>query len=299
MNLQFLKYFSVLAEELHFGRAAARLAISQPPLSTAIKSLEDELGVKLFIRNSKMVQLTQAGAGFLVEARQILERVSRAKSVAQALDSGLSGRLDIAFGAPMIYREVLPVLDKFAREMPGIDIVLSEMPTVEQFERMVRGQLHAGFTHGAAAPAPLKFIPLKRDVYFLCLPESHPMATQAVVNLQDLADDHFILFSRAPGPANYDNVIAIFSRAGIHPRIVHEARAMLTIMAMVAQGRGVALLPSSMAKAGMRGVRFVPFSGSPAPAPGMLVWNPTLQVPALTKFIASATQTIKPKQGRS
>lgn len=292
MKLQFLRYFIVLAEELHFGRAANRLAITQSPLSAAIKSLEDELGVTLLLRNSKMVQLTQAGSALVIEARQILERVSRAKGVVKAVGSGMSGRLDIGIGASLIYRDTLPIVHQFSRAMPGIDIVLHEMTVLEQFERLLRGQLHAGFTNGLTVPVPLKSIALKNDVMVLCLPEGHPKATQQMIDIRELADEAFVMFSREIGPANHDNVIAIFSRAGIHPKIVHQARAWLTIMALVAEGCGLAIVPSSLAKVGLAGVRLVPFAGPANLAPAMLVWNPTLVTPALTMFLESAIQIL-------
>src|ERR1700733_15272585 len=105
MKLNYFKYFIALAEELHFGRAASRLAITQPPLSAAIKALEEELDVQLLRRNSKIVELTPAGAAFLVEARQILERVTRASSAVKAIGSGMSGRLDLGMSPALIYRE--------------------------------------------------------------------------------------------------------------------------------------------------------------------------------------------------
>jgi len=292
MKLQFLRYFVVLCEELHFGRAASKLAITQSPLSAAIKSLEEELGVKLLLRNSKMVQLTPAGAAYLVQARQILERVSSATSLVKAVDKGMIGRLDIGLGGSLIYREVLPIIDQFNREIPGIDIRLHELPVADQFERLLRGQLHAGFTNGLMVPPPLKSIALRDDVFVLYMPEGHPMADRAVVDLRELADERFILFPREIGPANHDNVLAIFSRAGVHPRIVHEARTWLTVMAMVSQGRGLAVLPSSMGKARMGGVRLVPFAGPPTVAPAMLAWNPTLVAPALATFVESAARAI-------
>jgi DNA-binding transcriptional LysR family regulator len=116
-------------------------------------------------------------------------------------------------------------------------------------------------------------------------------ARQAEVDLKDLADERFVMFSREVSPANYDNVIAIFSRAGIHPRTVHATRQWLTNVAMVAQGLGVALVPSSLARSRVRGVRFVPFRGRAAMSPALLVWNPANASGALTSFVRSAQET--------
>lgn len=299
MKLQYLKYFCVLAEELHFRRAASRLAISQPPLSAAIKSLEDELGAQLLLRNSKMVQLTPAGAAFLVEAREILERVARVGNVVQAADAGLHGRLDIGMAGSLLFREMPEILARFKREMPGVELVLHELSTAEQIEKLLRRQIHAGFLHASSLPAQLKSITLANDVFVVCLPERHRLADQPVLDLRELADEEFVMFSRENAPANHDKVIAIFSRAGIHPRTVHRARIWMTIVSMVAHGSGVALVPSSLAKAGIAGVRFVPFKGAPTLALAMLAWNPGFMPPALAKLTESATRMLKSAKPRA
>lgn len=291
MKLHFLRYFTVLAEELHFGRAAQRLAITQPPLSSAIKALEEELGVQLLSRSSKHVDLTPAGAAFLDEARQILERVARAGSVAKAVAGGMRGRLEVGMTGSQVYREVPAIVRDFAVASPAIEVVLHEMGTAEQLVALLHGQLHAGFVNVSAVPPQLASLALADDRFVLCLPQDHPRARQAKVDLRDLAGERFVMFSREVSPANYDNVIAIFSRAGIHPRTVHAARQWLTICAMVAQGLGIALVPSSISRSRVDAVRFVPFSGAPVTAPAMLVWNPGHLSPALASFLQSAAET--------
>lgn len=293
MKLHYLKYFCVLAEELHFHRAAERLAISQPPLSAAIKSLEEELGVQLLRRNSKMVELTSAGSAFLGEAREILERVDRASSLVRAVDEGAHGRLHIGISGSLLYREVPKLIDRFQSEAPAVDVVLHELASAEQMEKLMRGQLDAGFAHGIKVPSPLKSLPLKDDDYVLCLPEQHAMAGRASVDLRDFADERFVMFSREAAPANHDNVIAMFSSAGIHPRTVHSARAWLTIIAMVAQVNGVAIVPKSLGRARIAGVCFVPFRGAASAAHAMLAWNPGFASKALSQFLVCAGRILK------
>jgi DNA-binding transcriptional LysR family regulator len=293
MKLHFIKYFSVLAEELHFGRAAGKLAITQPPLSAAIKSLEEELDVQLLRRNSKHVELTAAGAAFLIEARQILERVNRASLVVKAIGGGMSGRLDLGMSPALVFRDVPEIVDRFGLEAPGIEIVLHEKPLSEQLEDLLHGQLQAGFINGSTIPPQLQSIALREDHFVLCVPEGHPKASSVEVDLRDVADEKFIMFSREIGPANHDNMIANFSRAGIHPRTVHQARGWLTIMAMVSRDLGIAVVPSSMARARMGGVRLVPIAGEAIAAPAALVWNPASVAPTLERFLRSATATIE------
>lgn len=298
MKLHFLRYFTVLAEELHFGRAAQRLAITQPPLSSAIKMLEEELGVQLLVRSSKHVELTPAGAAFLEEARQILDRVARASGVAKAVAKGMRGRLEVGMTGSLVYRDVPTIVQDFAAAGSAIEVVLHEMGTAEQLDALLHGRLHAGFVNAAAVPPQLASLPLEPDEFVLCLPRAHPRAREAEVDLRTLADESFVMFSREVSPANYDNVIAIFSRVGIHPRTVHAARQWLTIVAMVAHGLGISIVPSAIARSRVEGVRFVRFSGRAVRSPALLVWNPANLSPALASFLQSAAATRRKRRPR-
>ncbi|KJK22234.1 LysR family transcriptional regulator [Burkholderiaceae bacterium 16] len=281
----------VLAEELHFGRAAQRLAITQPPLSTAIKSLE-ELGAALFMRSKTRGQLTPAGAAFLVEARRLLEGVERAKSVVRSVDQGMSGRLEVGFGGTLLFRDILTIIGQFKRELPGIEVMLREMPSAEQFDCLLHGRLDAGFGHGGMAPPKLKSMPLKEDELVLCLPVEHPRAEESVIDLRNLADEPFVMFEREMNPANHDAVIGLFSQAGIHPRIVHYTRNWMTTMSMVSEGCGLAIVPGTLCRMRMTGMRLVPLAGFAVPARGMLVWNPAFVTPGLERFLESATRAL-------
>jgi DNA-binding transcriptional LysR family regulator len=299
MKLHFLRYFSVLAEELHFGRAAERLAITQPPLSAAIKALEQEVGAVLLVRNSKRVELTPAGKALLSEARQILERVYRAKEVVAAVKNGQQGRLDIGLSPSLIYRDALSIVDRAQGVMPGVNIVLHEMPLAEQVERLLQGHLDAGFTNGPAPPPRLQALRLADDQFAVCLPEGHKFARRRTIDLRLLANERFIVFSREIGPANHDNVITMFARVGIHPETVHQTRGWLSSMSMVSKGCGVAIVPQSMAQANLGGVQVVPLSDPVTTAPAMLVWNPVKAPAPLQQFLAVAAEAVAgPARGR-
>jgi len=295
MKLHFLHYFVVLAEELHFGRAANKLAITQPPLSSAIKSLEAELEVQLLIRDSKHVELTQAGVAFLEEARQILEQVARASNVAKIVARGMRGRLEIGVTGSLVYREVPAIVRQFNAEMPGVDVVLREMSSADQLNELLRGQIHAGFINASTVPPQLASLPMGEDEFVLCLPEDHPNAQGDTVDLIQLADERFVMFSRDVAPANYDNVVAIFSHAGIHPKTTHAARQWLTIVAMVANGLGVSLVPRTLARSRVHGVKFMRISGEQVLAPAMLVWNPAYYLPTIRSFIECAERILARK----
>lgn len=288
MKLHLLRYFAVLAEELHFGRAAERLAITQPPLSSGIKALEEELGVRLFERSSKHVELTPAGHAYLAEVRIVLDRVARAGETARAVAAGLQGRLDIGFTGSMVYRDMPRIVRAFGARAPGIEVQLREMSSSEQIEALLHRQLHAGFVNTSTVPPLLACLPLAADHFVCCLPEDHALAHERSVPLTALAQETFVMFARDVAPANHDNVIALFHRAGIHPHTRHAARQWLTVVSLVALRMGVALVPASLAQAGVQGVRFVPIAGLHHPTVGVLAWHEETDTPALRVFLACA-----------
>lgn len=212
--------------------------------------------------------------------------------MAKIIAKGMRGRLDIGITGSQIYREVPAIVKRFNLEKPDVDIQLQEMSSAELLNALMHGQLHAGFVNGVTAPSQLAATPLSPDEFVVCLPEDHPLAQKRRVDLKRLASERFVMFSRDVAPANHDNVIAIFSRAGIHPQTAHAARQWLTIVAMVANGLGVSLVPRSLSRSQVRGVRFVPLTGEAMPAPAMLVWNPDFYPVTLDSFLQCAKRTI-------
>jgi len=292
MKLHQLRYFTVLAEELHFGRAAQRLAITQPPLSGAIKALEDELGASLFERSSKRVALTPAGMALRAEAQQVLERMARAAAAVRAAADGLHGRLEIGVTSSLLYREPPQIVQRFKAAMPAVDVLLRELSSAQQIDDLLRGQLDVGFVNAVTVPPQLASLALADDRFVCCLPQHHPMAKRRAVPLARLADESFVMFTRDVAPANYDNVLAVLSQAGIHPRLVHAARQWLTVIAMVAHGLGIALVPASLARSRIDGVVFIPLADLPTCAPASLVWRPSSHNPLLARFLEVARTTL-------
>ena len=293
MRLAFLRYFTVLAQELHFGRAAAKLAITQPTLSGAIKSLEEELGVLLFDRDKTKVELTPAGAAFLVEARHVFDAVSRARNVAVAVDSGMAGRLDIGFAGTLILRGIPRILDEFQRRAPDIEVALHEIPSNEQIDRLRRARLSAGFMYAAPSHPDLNAMAMEPDSFVLCMPVQHPLALLPIIELHEVRGETFLMFNRDVNPMSHDAVVGLFHNAGIYPRFVHSIRNWLTMVAMVSEGRGLAVVSGSLARLGWSGVRFAPISGEPLDAPASLVWNASSMSPALRQFLDCARDAIR------
>ena len=298
MKLHLLRYFAVLAKELHFGRAAERLAITQPPLSAGIKALEEELGVQLFTRSSKHVRLTSAGIVFLTEVEQILERVARASETVRAVAGGLRGRLDVAISSgSLFYRELPQILDRFRETSPGVEVPLREMAGADQPNAIFQGLVHAGFANASNVPPQLAQLRLADDIFAICLPTSHPLADAPSLTIAQLIGEEFVMFARDVAPANYDNVIGVFDRAGLHPRTKHATRTWQTIVAMVASGLGVALVPSTLARASVNGVRFVPLDEPGAVSPALLAWDPTNRSAALRSFIVCCRAVVSETEG--
>lgn len=273
MKTHLLRYFVALAEEKHFGRAAKRLCITQPPLSMALKSLEGQLGVTLLERDAKHVRLTPAGQAFLVEARKVLAQMQHASEVVRNVAQGKLGGLKIGITGSMIYRGIPDYCAAFRAQHPLVDISLHEVSTGDQLRMLARGELDLGFLNISTPSDELDILALGEEPLVCCLPSNHALAGQTSIDLQDLANDTFVMFSREVSPATYDNVIACLQQAGIHPQTRHAAMQWLTVMALVSAGQGVSLVPRCMEKVGMHGVRILPLHTVQFGTPAFMAWR--------------------------
>lgn len=294
MKTHLLRYFVALAEELHFGRAAQRLSITQPPLSMALKTLEKDLGVVLMERDAKRVTLTAAGEAFLAEARKVLNQIQHAAQVVRGVSQGWEGRLNIGITGSMIYRRVPAFCQHFQQDRPQAQVCLHETSTRDQLVAIASGQLDAGFLNVSHTPEALEVLPIGAEPLVCCMPASHPLSTQTALDLQLLRNETFVMFAREVAPANYDNVIACLQQFGIHPATSHAARQWLTVVALVSAGQGVALVPRCLEYAGMQGVKFVPLQGVSTSTPAYLVWRKDNASPLLQAFVHSVRQQLTP-----
>ncbi|MFA5489987.1 MAG: LysR family transcriptional regulator [Candidimonas sp.] len=260
ITLKQMRYFLVLAEELNFSRAAERLSITQPPLSSSIALLEENLNVRLFERNKRRVVLTPAGKGFMREARHALNQTKRACEVARSLDAGRSGYIDVGITGTMLFKRVPEVVQAFMQANPGVHVTLSEQSTAEQIDALAARRLDVGFVIHSETPDKLTGEPLADEVFVCCLSVRHPWAQRPSISLRELAQESFVMLVREQSPNNYDNVISSCVKAGFYPKIRFSARQWLTVSALVASGLGVALVPSSIAASGIKGACFLPLS---------------------------------------
>lgn len=259
MELRQLRYFVAVAEELHFGRAAARVHIAQPPLSQQIKGLEAELGVLLLQRTRRSVALTPAGAAFLDQARDILDRAGQAAETARRVQAGEEGRLAVGFVNPAMDAFLARVVAAFRTRRPGVALALAEAPTVDQEEEVRAGRLDLGFIRlFGAPPAGLTVQVACREAYVLALPRGHRLARQGRVALADLDREPVILTPPRYGAALRAAMLAALARAGARPAPAQEARTKHTALSLVAAGAGLALVPESSRVWRREGVVFRP-----------------------------------------
>ncbi|KQP03660.1 LysR family transcriptional regulator [Pseudorhodoferax sp. Leaf265] len=274
MELRHLRYFAVLADELHFGRAAERLAISQPPLSVAIRQLEDTVGARLFERNSKQVRLTPAGQALRASARKLLRQAEEAALEAREVAAGSAGRLRIGFVGAMLYRGLPQALRAFQASHPAVRISLAELNSAEQITDLLHDRLDLGFMHTARLPQDLASRLLLTEPFVACLPTQHALARQRVLEVGALRDQPFVLFARAASPDYHERLLAICAQAGFLPEVRHEVRHWLAVVSMVAQGLGVALVPQAMQRSALKGAVFRPLDGVTAQSEAYGVWRP-------------------------
>ena len=259
MELRHLRYFVAVAEELHFGRAATRLRIAQPPLSRQIRDLEREIGTPLFDRTARGVDLTPAGNAFLPEARLTLAQAERAQRTALRAARGETGRLRVGFVEAATHSGVLPsVLGFFRMHLPSIGLSLFEMEAVQQAEALRDGRVDLGLIHSPPLDADrwLRVEPVHTDPLNLAVPASHRLAGRARFTLADLETESFVLFPRDVAPSIYDSVIARCRGAGFSPRVVQEAAGWHTLVSLVGAGVGVAFIPRSLRQFKQAGVAY-------------------------------------------
>lgn len=246
MELRHLRYFVCVAEELHFSRAAERLNISQPPLSQQIRGLEQELGVELFNRTKRKVELTPAGRLFLDEARLTLQQAERARRVAIDAKEGVRGRLRAGFVTSACY-SILPVLiRRFRREHPLVDLEMQELTPQQQIEALEQKTLDAGLLRPPVGSGDLLTETLFEEPLLAALPSGHRRAGGKAVALGELAEEPFIMFPRHHGPGIYDVILNACRDAGFSPHVSYAPNQMQTLLAYVAGGLGVALVPQSL-----------------------------------------------------
>ncbi|WKV51087.1 MULTISPECIES: LysR family transcriptional regulator [Dickeya] len=260
IELRHLRYFIAVAEELHFGRAAEKLHISQPPLSQQIQALEEQIGAQLLERNNRNVRLTQAGELFLKEAWAIITQVNQAAERAARIQRGEIGELNIGFtsSAPFV-KQVSRSLLQFRQSYPEVHIQMLEINTKQQIEPLLDGKLDLGVMRNNPLPETLRHQLLLHEPMVAVVHEEHPLAAApgGHISIQQLASEPFVFFAREVGTALYDEVLTLLKKYGITPYITQEVGEAMTIIGLVSSGLGVSLLPASFRRIRVDGVKYL------------------------------------------
>ncbi len=254
MDLRQLRYFVAVAEERHYGRAAQRLHMSQPPLSMQIKALERELGIELLERTSRRVALTDAGRAFLERARTILGAVEEAREVARGAERGTQGRLEVGFISSATLSLLPPSIRLFRERFGGVELDLKELASAQQVDALYDGGIRVGLVRLPLRAPGIRFEPVLEERLVVALPSGHPLEGLDRVALETVADLPLIFFTRQLMPGFHAQIVELFQRVGAFPKVAQHAVHLQTIVGLVASGVGIAILPSSAQRVGREGV---------------------------------------------
>lgn len=259
MELRHLRYFRVVAEELHFRRAAERLNIAQPPLSAQIKQLESELGVQLLVRSTRQVELTAAGTVYLDRVREILDAVDAAGYQAKRVADGVQGSLAIGCVGSATYSLLPRFVRTLREELPGIDVsVRGEMLVPAQVGALEAGEIDLALLRPPVTSSRVVVETMRSDRLFALVPDSHPFADRSHVGIDSLRQDEFIVHPGLDRSTLNRLVVELCTEAGFAPRIRHEVAETSTVVTLVAAGLGVAIVPEPTAALAIAGASYVP-----------------------------------------
>ncbi|MBY0382261.1 MAG: LysR family transcriptional regulator [Xanthobacteraceae bacterium] len=288
-ELNHLLCFVTLAEELHFGRAARRLAMTQPPLSRQIQLLEHHVDAKLFDRTSRSVHLTPAGERFLAEARQILRLAEGASSVARKVALGKIGAIRVGFTAASAYDFVPRLVMACVAELPDIDLSLKEMVSGDQFEALGSGQIDVGFIRPLLVRPGIESMKVFAEGLCLAVPGDHPLALKRAPVLADLHGEPFVMYSPHESRYFYELIVAQLAQANVHPRYVQYLGQVHSLLSMVRAGLGLALVPESAAGLHLDNVVMRPIAlRSKMPVEVNAVWRRDAVSPLIPQVVAIA-----------
>jgi len=289
LELRQLRYFVTVADELHFGRAAVRLHMTQPPLSQAIAALEDQLGAPLFVRNRRTVALTPAGAALLPEAKRLLAEAESLPALVRRAAAGEAGRLAIAFITSADYSVLPPFLRRYSERYPDVHLSLHEATSDVQVEELLRGRIDAGFLIPPLpdrALAQLDYLKVLDEPLILCAPAGLALPPGgAPVRLQDLPHLPLIIFPREVSPALHDAILSCWRAAGITPAVGQQAIQMQTIVSLVSAGMGLALVPQSVSNLMRPGVEYRALADPTPRVDTGIAWRRDNPSPVLQGFL--------------
>jgi DNA-binding transcriptional LysR family regulator len=291
VELRHLRYFIAVAEELNFSRAAERLHMAQPPLSAAIRQLERDLGVDLFVRTTREVKLTDAGSAFLKGARRTLADAERAAEDAKRAAAGELGHLRIAYSWSTRF-ETLPTLGRaFRASHPDVELLAQELWNARMPPAFHSGSIDIALSLCPEIGAELELAPIRSERLVALLPENHPLAREDAISLSALADEQFVVFPREIAPRLHDSFMAIFRRAGFEPSVRNESFHTGWDLGVLAEIPAAAMAPQTVAGGLPDGIVAVALSEPTDSLETCLVWRADDSSPAVAAFVAVARST--------
>ena len=293
MELRQLRYFTAVAEELSYSRAAARIHVSQPSLSRQVAALEAEIGVALLDRDKHRVSLTAAGQAYLDGVRELLAGLDQTADLARRTAQGQVGRLALGFGGSAAYTLMPAVLRRFRARYPEVEVTLQQLPLTAQLDALRDGRVDVGFLLLPVDDAAVRTERLMRDRMVAAVPSDHALARRREVALRSLSEEAFVAFPREGGLGYRDRMVELCLKAGFTPRIVREAAPLESIVGFVASGAGIALLPAMAQRLRVADVLYVPISERYAYMDFALAWREAGKSPALEAFLTQAREVAR------
>jgi len=272
--------FLVVAEEQNFGRAARRLAMSQPPLSEQIQALEQALKVKLFDRSRRGAQLTPIGEAILPAVRKFADQLENLELAVREAVAGRSGVLTIGAISTAMLDILPPLIERLKVEHADLTVSVREIDSVEAIPLLESGDIDLAFARlEGEFGGGIQSMPLAQDRLMVALPRSHPKAESGMIRLSTLADEDFVMFSREVSPVHFDSLVACCRENGFSPRVLHRVRSVASQIAFVGCGQGIALVPGSLRKIAPESVVLRPLKESLSVVTTAVAWNTTRMGP--------------------
>lgn len=289
LELRHIRYFLSVAEELHFRNAADKLYISQPGLSRQIKQLEEEIGVQLFNRHNRKVELTDAGQFLKTELTAYLTKLDLVFERSRQITKGYVGKLTFGY-VGSASRKIIPTLLKtFKKQAPDVRISLNEMDNIKQLDELLAQTIDIGFVRLDQIPKGLRHTQLLEENFCLVLPKKHKITSRNFKNLSQLKEEAFILFEKSYSPSYFERVMHLFVESGFSPQISHRTIHAATIFTLIENGLGISVIPKSLVAPEKKNLQFIELKKSKQKTVLSAVWNPQNPNPVLKSLLALLT----------
>lgn len=295
LNFRLIRHlwlFLAVAEEQHFGRAAKRLGMSQPPLTEQIQALEQALKVKLFERNRRGAQLTPTGAAILPAVRKFADQLERLELAVREAVAGWTGTLTIGAITSAMLEDLPPLVERLKADYPQLTVSVKEIDSVEAIPALEAGDIDLAFARlEGDLGTTIQSLPVAQDRLAVALPKSHAMAERPRIRLAALAQEDFVMFSRRVSPVYFDSLTASCRANGFSPRILHEVRSVASQIAFVSCGQGIALVPSTLEKLAPSNVVLRPLKEKVKVVTTAIAWSTARSNPLVEAVVARVKAT--------